>query len=118
MFAETLYKVDNPEQSDPPAEFYQMGIEPFRGLGQMGFRVIEIHGYWDEETHQVIHRIETLKPDWSEAYRSIEEARQRYEQQTDSRVAAGFVHLFTIEIPSGEQVYRKLSSVKRDEGGP
>jgi hypothetical protein len=48
MFAETLYKTAAPREAIVPAEFYELGFDTVRAAGKTEYRVIEIHGWWDD----------------------------------------------------------------------
>jgi hypothetical protein len=108
MFAETLYKTKSPATSPVLPEFYEIGFEAIRGEGRVEYRVIEIHGWWDDKEKRLIHRQETLKPDVGEGYPTYEEAQKRYADQKRHRAEGGFVHLFRIEIPSGREIYEEI----------
>ena len=105
MYAETLYRTDSPRDSNPPAEFYEIGLETVRGFGRTEYRVIEIYGWWNNVEKRIENRVQTLKPELGEGYSSFDEARQRYEQQKQYRVRDGFIHLFRLEIPSGIEIH-------------
>jgi hypothetical protein len=105
MYAETLYRTDSPRDSNPPAEFYEIGLETVRGFGRTEYRVIEIYGWWNDVEKRIENRVQTLKPELGEGYASFDEARQRYEEQKRYRARDGFIHLFRLEIPSGIETH-------------
>ena len=109
MFTETLYKTENPRDSDPAAEFYQLGLETVRVFGETEYRVIEMYGWWDDSEMETRNRVQTLRPEIGEGYPAIEEALRRYEDQKKYRARSGFVHLFRLEVPSGLEVYELLA---------
>jgi hypothetical protein len=110
MFAETLYKIDSPIAANPPAEFYELGLETVRGCGKTEYRVIEIYGWWDDSEKKIRNRVDTLKPEFGEGYPTFDEAKKRYAEQKKYRARNGFIHLFRTEMPSGDQIYEKLIS--------
>jgi hypothetical protein len=104
----TLYKSATPQSSIQEAEYYELSIRPVPGTGPMKFQVIEMHGWWDDQTKQVIHHVDSLNPADGEDYLSFEQALQRIEHQKRYLARNGFVHSFSIEIPSGKTLYELI----------
>ncbi len=110
MYAETLYKTDSPQNSNPPAEYYELGLETVRGYGRTEYRVIEKHGWWDEDKKRPVHSIDTLNPALGEGYATFDEARNHLSAQKRHRARGGFIHSFRIEIPTGLEIHEVLSA--------
>ena len=95
--------------SEPPTEFYEIGLTTVRGLGRTEYRVIEIHGWWDEEKRKSLNTTDTLNPELGEGYSNFVEARERFNTQKKHRARNGFIHLLRLDIPSGREIYERLS---------
>ena len=105
----TLYKVRSPETSVDFPEFYELLLKSGRGFGKVEFHINITHGWWDEEAREIKHEVRVLKTGTGEGFRSYAEAHKMYGQQKRHYAGNGFVHAFSVEIPSGKSIYEALA---------
>lgn len=108
MRFETLYKTEHPERLNF-AEYYQPQIEMELRNGKWIYFVREKHGWFNDTEKRPVHHLNTLNPE--DGFESFDEAARAYERQVQHRATEGFVHSFSIEIPTG-QVYRRVPPTK------
>ena len=78
-------------------------------MGVVEYNVTERHGWWDDNTKRLVNEVVTLNAESGEGYTSYDIALKRYSDQKQHRAQEGFVHLFRREIPSGQEVYVRLT---------
>jgi hypothetical protein len=101
---ETLYKSAKPETSVWEGEYYCLQLNnPADGSG---FKVTELHGWWDDAGRSARNNTVTLNPE--EGWPTFEEAFARYKQQKLHRAKEGFIHCYWREMPEGNEMYRIL----------
>ena len=93
---ETLYKTASPEELER-AEYYQPHIEPKFHQGKWFFVVTEKHAWYDGTEKDAKLQVTTLDPEPTEGFTTIEEAKERYDQQVEQRVSEGLTHSFSID---------------------
>jgi hypothetical protein len=101
----TLYKTASPETSAEYPEFYDLTLKTLRGWGKVEHYLIIIHGWWDEKDKQVKEERPVLNTAGSDAFSNWADAFQQFKLYKKRYASEGFVHAFTRNMLTGEEVY-------------
>jgi hypothetical protein len=105
----TLYKTASPETSVDYPEFYELSLKARRGAGKVEYQVVITHGWWDDKNKEIKEEVQVLNTGASDGLQTYSEACQQYTQQKQHFARNGFIHAFSIEIPSGRAIYELIA---------
>lgn len=114
---ETLYRTRTPHATSWREQFFELSLGEQTVDGQLGYFVRETQCWWDVTAERTVRVQYTLSP--REGFLTIEEARERYQQQRMTRARRGFIHSFTpcFETAPTSKYVRIEIAADTEEGG-
>jgi hypothetical protein len=101
----TLYKTASPATSVEYPEFYELTLKTVREWGKVEDYLIITHGWWDEKDKEAKEERQVLNTAGSDVFTNSSDAFRQFQHYKRSYAGNGFVHAFSRDMLTGEEVY-------------